>query len=110
MLVGKPHGRLAVRRGMTNSAQTVSAAVSAATYPLDPVTLLPGIFGDWDCKPYPNEAPKNPPPGRVWRVPLGLRRAFAVEETGPMVADWLHLMVLLRVSAGPVGATGSPAP
>ena len=50
-----------------------------------------GVFGDWDCKPYPNEALKNPPPGRVWHVPLGLWQEVSLEETGPVIADWLHL-------------------
>ena len=50
-----------------------------------------GIFADWDCKPYPNHALSNPPPGRVWTVPLGLWREVLLEETGPVVANWLRL-------------------
>ncbi|MHB1413828.1 MAG: glycoside hydrolase family 2 protein [Chloroflexota bacterium] len=50
-----------------------------------------GIFGEWDCKPYPNYALANPLPGREWAVPLGLWREGTLEETGSVVANWVRL-------------------
>ncbi|MHB8571960.1 MAG: glycoside hydrolase family 2 protein [Candidatus Dormibacteria bacterium] len=48
-----------------------------------------GLFNDWDCKPYPNNAFFSLPEPYEWHVPIGFWRPVALEQVGHVVLDHL---------------------
>jgi beta-galactosidase/beta-glucuronidase len=49
-----------------------------------------GIFGDWDCKPYPSRELGQLPEDYTWQVPIGLWQPVFLEQVGHVVAEWVH--------------------
>jgi beta-mannosidase len=49
-----------------------------------------GIFGDWDCKPYPSRELGQLPEDYTWQVPIGLWQPVLLEQVGHVVAEWVH--------------------
>jgi beta-mannosidase len=46
-----------------------------------------GVFNDWDCKPYPNNARGTLPEEYPWSVPLGLWAPVRLEGAGDVVLE-----------------------
>ncbi len=50
-----------------------------------------GVFNEWDCKPYPNNALAEGIAGREWWVPVGLWDTVSVDRTCGLVVTRLHV-------------------